>query len=62
MRVISFLFLMRSGREPGAGLAKGRVQPDHCRQALSCRRLAREVRRRDLRTLTPETLNIIRIV
>ena len=28
--------------EPGAGLAKGRVQPDHCRQALSCRRLARE--------------------
>ena len=28
---------------PGAGLAKGRVQPDHCSQALSCRRLAREL-------------------
>lgn len=29
---------------PGAGLAKGRVQPDHCRQSLSCRRLTWEFR------------------
>ena len=47
---------------PGAGLAKGRVQPDHCSQVLSCRRLAREFRGRTPSTHLRSVLNIIRIV
>ena len=47
---------------PGAGLAKGRVQAGHCRQALSCRRLAREVGGTTLATHLRSVLNIIRIV
>ena len=47
---------------PGAGLAKGRVQAGHCRQALSCRRLAREVGGTTLAPHLRSVLNIIRIV
>jgi len=47
---------------PGVGLAKGRVQPDHCSQALSCRRLAREDGGTTLATHLRSVLNIIRIV
>ena len=47
---------------PGAGLAKGRVQAGHCRQALSCRRLAREVGGTILASHLRSVLNIIRIV
>ena len=47
---------------PGAGLAKGRVQAGPCSQALSCRRLAREVRGTTLAPHLRSVLNIIRIV
>ena len=47
---------------PGAGLAKGRVQAGHCSQALSCRRLAREVGGTTLALHLQSVLNIIRIV
>ena len=47
---------------PGAGLAKGRVQAGNCRQALSCRRLAREDGGTTLATHLRSVLNIIRIV
>ena len=47
---------------PGAGLAKGRVQAGHCRQSLSCRRLAREFEGMAFASFLRSTVNIIRIV